>query len=298
MSKPKILIQFDSSPQASTFDSIVAIDSGVNQLLPYSGVIPDQIESLVHGAMFTRGPQDLKNTAMFFGGNDVEKTEALVEAAKQCFFGPLRTSILSDPNGSNTTAAAAVICAQKHIDLSGKTITILAGTGPVGQRVAQIVAGPATKENDAPTILVCSRQIEKAKMVCESLSTRSDGVFVATETGTSDEALAAVERADVVFATGAAGIELLPPAWNKQACTPAVAIDLNAVPPAGIAGIEVLDSGKNRGYSICYGAIGVGGLKMKIHKRALQMLFETNDHVLEVEEIYQVGLTVSDKSSA
>jgi hypothetical protein len=290
MSKPKILIQVDPSPLASTFDSIVAIDSGVDHLLGQSGVTPDQIESLVHGAMFTRGPQDLKSTAMFFGGSDVTKTEALVEAAKKCFFGPLRVSILSDPNGSNTTAAAAVICAQKHIDLSGKTVTILAGTGPVGQRIAQIIAGPGTKSSNAPSIRVCSRQLEKAKTVCESLTTKSDGAFVATKTENADEALAAVAGADVVFAAGAAGIELLPSSWNQQSDSPAVAIDLNAVPPAGIAGIEVMDAGKERDQSICYGAIGVGGLKMKIHKRALQMLFESNDQVLEVEEVYQVGV--------
>ena len=292
MSKPKILIQFDSGPLASTFDSIVAIDSGVDHLLAQSRVTPEQIESLVHGAMFTRGPKDLKSTALFFGGNDVTKTEALVAAAKKCFFGPLQVSILSDPNGSNTTAAAAVICAQKHIDLSGQTITILAGTGPVGQRIAQIIAGPGTKASNPPSIRVCSRQLDKAKTICELLSTKSDGDFVATATGTPDEACAAVAEADVVFAAGAAGIELLPAGWNQNSTSPAVAIDLNAVPPAGIAGIDVMDAGKERATSICYGAIGVGGLKMKIHKRALQMLFESNDQILEVEEIYQVGLNV------
>ena len=81
-----------------------------------------------------------------------QKTESLVERAKQCFFGPMRVSILSDPNGSNTTAAAAVICAQQEIDLGGKTISILAGTGPVGQRIAQIIAGPASAGGPATTI--------------------------------------------------------------------------------------------------------------------------------------------------
>lgn len=292
MSKSKILIQFDPDPHTSTFDSIVAIDSGVDQLICHSGVSPDQIKALVHGAMFTRGPKDLNSTAIFFGGSDVAKTEVLVESAKKCFFGPLRVSILSDPNGCNTTAAAAVISAEKHIQLAGKTITILAGTGPVGQRIAQIIAGPATRESDAPTIRVCSRRFEKAKAVCESLNAKMNGNFVATQTGSSDEALAAVAGADIVFAAGAAGIELLPSTWNERSGSPTVAVDLNAVPPAGIAGIEVMDVGEKRGETTCYGAIGVGGLKMKIHKRALQILFESNDQILEVEEVYQLGLTV------
>ncbi len=288
MSKPKILIQFDPDPHASTFDSIVAIDAGVDQLLTQAAVQPEQVEGLVHGAMFTRGPSDLKSTALFFGGSDVGKTEALVEAAKKCFFGPMRVSILADPNGCNTTASAAVICAEKHIQWDGKIVTVLAGTGPVGQRVAQIIAGPATPDSDSTTIRVCSRSIEKAEKICQQLSTATKGNFVATQTSNTDESLAAISDADAIFACGAAGIELLPESW-EQSTSASVAVDLNAVPPAGIAGIGVMDSATEIGSTICYGAIGVGGLKMKIHRRAIEMLFESNDQVLEIEQVYQIG---------
>ncbi len=292
MSKPKVLIQIDPDSHASTFDSMVAIDSGIDHLLCHSNVTADQVESLVHGAMFTRGPQDLHQTALFFGGSDVAKTELLLVAAKNCFFGPMRVSILADPNGSNTTAAAAVICAQRHGTLAGKTITVLAGTGPVGQRIAQIVAGPATQNESAPTIRVCSRRIEKAQEVCNELAKRVEGNFVPTQSGSPDEALAATAGAEVVFAAGAAGVELLPAAWSEMPGSPAVAVDLNAVPPTGIAGIQVMDSGERRGNAYCFGAIGVGGLKMKIHKRAVSRLFDTNDQVLEIEEIYRLGVEV------
>ena len=40
---------------------------------------------------------------------------------------------------------------------------------------------------------------------------------------------------------------------------------------------------------ICYGAIGVGGTKMKIHKAAVRQLFEAHDQVLDAEEIYRIG---------
>ena len=68
-----------------------------------------------------------------------------------------------------------------------------------------------------------------------------------------------------------------------------VAIDLNAVPPAGIGGILPGDKGVERDGQICYGAIGVGGLKMKLHKTAVRRLFEKNDLVLDAEEIYELG---------
>ena len=44
---------------------------------------------------------------------------------------------------------------------------------------------------------------------------------------------------------------------------------------------------------ICYGALGVGGLKMKVHKKALSSLFATNDQVLEQRAIYRLALEVA-----
>ena len=65
-----------------------------------------------------------------------------------------------------------------------------------------------------------------------------------------------------------------------------VAIDLNAVPPLGIEGVEVGDKGKERDGVICYGAIGVGDTKMKVHRAAVARLFESNDQILDAEQVY------------
>jgi hypothetical protein len=73
-----------------------------------------------------------------------------------------------------------------------------------------------------------------------------------------------------------------------------VAIDLNAVPPFGIGGVKAADKAKDREGQICYGAIGVGGTKMKIHKAALRTLFEGNDFVLDAEEIFNIAQAVVD----
>ena len=92
MTKSKILIQFDSDSQVSVFDSVVAVDSGVDQLLLQPNVTKDDVQGLVHGAMFSRGPQDLKSTALFFGGSNIERTDVLVAEAKKCFFGSMQVS--------------------------------------------------------------------------------------------------------------------------------------------------------------------------------------------------------------
>ena len=88
--KPTILFQLDPDRHPSSFDQVVAVDAGVDRLLPFGGVAPEDVEGIVHGAIFTRGPKDLQRTALFIGGRNVAKAEELHAAALKAFFGPLR----------------------------------------------------------------------------------------------------------------------------------------------------------------------------------------------------------------
>lgn len=280
-----ILIQLDTDSHPSTFDRVVAVDADVDALFSYGGVTPEGVEPLVHGAMFTRGPKDLAKTAIFIGGSNVAAGEKLLAKVTKTFFGPVRVSVLMDSNGSNTTAAAAVLSARKHLTLSGLTATVLAGTGPVGQRAAQILAA------EGAMVRVASRSAERAAQTCAAIAAAlPEARLVPVGTGSPAETLAACQDAALVIAAGAAGVELLSAETRKQLSKLKVAIDLNAVPPAGIAGVEVMDKGADREGIICYGAIGVGGLKMKIHKAAIRQLFERNDQVLDTSAVYKIGL--------
>ena len=284
MSKSKILVQLDSDPQASVFDSVVAVDAGVEQLFRHGSVTPDQVRDLVYGAMFTRGPEDLHQTAVFVGGSNVQAGEQLYAKAKECFFGPMRVSVMLDPNGANTTAAAAVLAAGRHIDLAGATVLILAATGPVGQRVARLLARQGAK------VRLGSRSRDRASEACGEIhAILADAQLEPHETVTTEGRLAALEGAQVVVAAGAPGVELLADKEREASSSLRVAIDLSAVPPLGLAGIEMTDKAEKRGEAICYGALGVGGTKMKIHKAAIAQLFTRNDLVLDAEEIYQIG---------
>ena len=208
--KKKILLQVDHDPHASSFDSIVAIDAGVDQLLTYSNMTPIQIESLVHGAIFTRSMKSLKSTALFFGGSNVSRSEELFKQARKCFFGPLRVSMMSDPNGSNTTAVAAVLCAQRHKDLAGKKVTVLAGTGPVGLRIGQLTAAAGAD------VQICSRSQSRAESVCTLIESRTGKRPSAVQAEVPKEAASVVANSEVVFAAGAAGVELLDEGWNEK----------------------------------------------------------------------------------
>jgi hypothetical protein len=283
--KRKILIQLDSDPQPSAFDRVVAIDAGADEVFSYGGVRPEQVREMVHGAIFTRGPKDLKNTAIFVGGSDVAAGERLLaEALRHMIpaFG-LRVSVLLDANGANTTAAAAVRAAARHTDLKTARALVLGGTGPVGQRVALLLA------RQGADVRVGSRQQAKSAAVCATIRQKvAEGKLEPVAAGTPDEVRAALSGRTLVIAAGAAGVVLLP-RQARPADGLRVAIDLNAVPPLGIEGVEVTDRGKERDGLICYGAIGVGDTKMKVHRAAVASLFESNDQVLDAEEVFALA---------
>ncbi|MBP86275.1 MAG: bifunctional NADP-dependent methylenetetrahydromethanopterin dehydrogenase/methylenetetrahydrofolate dehydrogenase [Planctomycetaceae bacterium] len=284
MTKHRILVQLDSDEQASVFDAVVAVDSEVEHLLQYHSVRPEQVRDLVHGAMFTRGPKDLHNTAVFIGGSDVAKGEQLLAAAKQCFFGPMRVSLMLDANGANTTAAAAVLAAARHIDLAQSEALVLAATGPVGQRAVRLLARGGCK------MRVASRSEDRAAAACDAIrSAVADAQLTPVATGDTEQTAVAVEGVDIVIAAGAAGIELLSAELREACSSLKVAVDLNAVPPLGIGGVEVTDKAVERDGAICFGAIGVGGTKMKIHKAAIKSLFDSNDKVLDADDIFAIG---------
>lgn len=281
-----ILFQLDVDAHPSSFDGVVAIDAGVDHLFQYGSVDPSNVEGLVHGGMFTRGGDDLRNTAIFIGGNDVGKAEALLRAVQKAFFGPVRMSVMLDASGCNTTAAAAVASASKHVDLADCTAVVLGGTGPVGRRVAQMLA------REGSHVILTSRSLDRAESACGEISGQVGGAKLEAAAPADQAAkLATLQRAHLVIACGAAGVELLSESELNELANLKVAIDLNAVPPAGIGGVEPFDKAKSfreDREAIVYGPIGVGGLKMRAHKAAIAKLFQSNDQVLDAEEIYQL----------
>jgi hypothetical protein len=286
MDKRKILIQLDSDPHPSVFDRVVAIDAGADELFSYGGVTPEQVAGLVHGAIFTRHPRDLKRTALFIGGSDVAAGERLLaEAVKAMIpaFG-LRVSVLLDANGANTTAAAAVRAAARHLALKDVRALVLGGTGPVGQRVALLLA------RQGAHVRLASRQHSRAAAAAEAIRGKVSAAQV--------EPVAVAKPADLgsvaadhtlIVAAGAAGVVLLPKSAVPACKALKVAIDLNAVPPLGIEGLEGNEKGIERDGVVYYAAYGVGDTKMKLHRAAVAKLFESNDQVMDAEEVYALG---------
>jgi len=279
----KLLLQLDSDEIASSFDTITAYDAGVDHVIYYGGVSVEDVRNIVYGAMFTRGVEDLKNSAVFIGGSSVPVGEKMLKAAQEAFFGPVRVSVMADPNGSNTTAAAAVLKIVRSVQVADKRAVIFAGTGPVGVRAATLLA------KEGCQVTITSRKQARADSVCQSIQDRFGLTVTPIEVRDAEATQRVIEGAHIILATGAAGIELVPEELWGNSPTIEVVADVNAVPPTGVGGIKPTDNGKERHGKLAFGAIGIGGLKMKIHRAALMKLFEQNDLILDVEEIYEIG---------
>ncbi|ABM96212.1 MAG: NADP-dependent methylenetetrahydromethanopterin/methylenetetrahydrofolate dehydrogenase [Methylibium sp.] len=282
----KLLYQFDTDPHPAVFDNVVAYDGGADHVTAYGGITPANVGGLVDGAIFTRAPKDKKNTAIFVGGSNMADGEALFKAVRKKFFANFRVSVMLDSNGSNTTAAAGVAWLAHGRSLAGKRAVVLAGTGPVGQRAAVMLA------KEGARVAITSRTLERAQAAARAIAERFKIEVDAIEADDNAARARAIEGANLVFATGAAGVALLDEAAWKDHPQLELLSDANATPTLGIEGIDMMDKGAQRHGKTVFGAIGFGALKIALHRACIARMFEQQDLVLDGEEIYAIAKTM------
>lgn len=280
----KLLLHFEQDCQPSAFDQIADYDAGVDNVIAYGGITPSNVQALVYGAIFTRGVEELKNTAIFIGGSNVVVAEEVFETVQKTFFGPMRVSVMFDANGSNTTAAAAVAKIMSVVkDTAGKKAVVLAGTGPVGIRAAILLAGEGFQ------VHISSRQFCKSQEACKRVETKFGVATSPLEVSDDVSCKKALDDAAVVFCAGKLGVELVKrEIWSSNPTLEVVA-DVNAVKPTGAEGIKVTDDGNVREGKVMFGAIGIGTTKMKVQHESVASLFQQNDLVLDFKEIYKIA---------
>jgi hypothetical protein len=288
----KLLYQFDTDPLPAVFDNVVAYDGGADHITAYGGVTAANVGGLVEGAIFTRGPKDKKNTALFIGGGNMAAGQALLAAVQAKFFGKFRVSIMFDCNGSNTTAAAAVAWLAHGRSLRGKHAVVLAGTGPVGQRAAALLS------SEGATVTITGRKLDAVQTATASIKSRFGIDVDARAAATNEDRAAAIAGAHIVLATGAAGITLLQSSQWQEHPTLELVADANASPPAGIEGVAMADRGTESHGKILFGPLGFGALKLALHRACIARLFDQNDLVLDAEEIYALAKTMVGKTAS
>jgi methylenetetrahydrofolate/methylenetetrahydromethanopterin dehydrogenase (NADP+) len=187
-----------------------------------------------------------------------------------------------DSNGSNTTAAAGVAQIAKAVPLANKKVVVL-GTGPVGLRAAALFA------KEGAQVTLTSRDKPRAAAACRLIQARF-GVSPTPLAAVDNDARGATIRgANIVFAAGAIGVELLEERhWRDESSIQLIA-DCNVQPPLGIGGIDATDKGNTRQQKLVFGALGIGALKLKLHRACIAQLFQSSGQVFDAEEIYALA---------
>ncbi|GAB4354526.1 MAG: methylenetetrahydromethanopterin dehydrogenase [Methylohalobius crimeensis] len=294
MEKPYILHLITTEKNLSPFDVNMAQDAGWQVTMPYLNVAENEVQNLIQDSIFSRGPKGVKRTAAFIGGRDPEMAIKMLQSAQGAMVPPFEISVLADPSGAFTTAAAMVAAAERELadkfdtELTGKRVLILAGTGPVGQ-IAAVLCAKAGCE-----VTIMGRQKEKSERIAK-LCNESFGEGKTSIGGEGNDRLdSLLPEADLIFATGAAGIQLLNADQVAAAPNLKVAADVNAVPPAGIAGINAMADGAaipgSPGGAVGIGALAIGNVKYQAHHRLLKQMRETDKPVyLHYDQAFAVA---------
>lgn len=294
MEKPFILHMLTTAKNLSPFDVNMAMDAGWVSAIPYTNIEASEVQGLVQDAIFSRSAKNLKRTAIFVGGRDTKQAMDMLKIAKRSMVPPFEVSVFADPSGAFTTAAGMVAAVEHELitkfltTFEGKNVLALGGTGPVGQAAAVIAAKAGAN------VRIIGRQLDRAQSIADLCNNEfGEGTTNITAGADADKA-EFIKTADIVFATGAAGIELLSAELIASAPKLKVAADVNAVPPAGIAGIDAMSNGTPITGSIS-GAVGIGALAIgNVKYQAQNLLLKRMIHAekpvyLHFEHAFEVA---------
>ena len=293
MTRPYILHMFTPGRQVSPFDVNMAADAGWQMVVPYGDVGIDAIASMTQDTIFSRGPKGVAHSGIFIGGRDALLAADMLEMARAAMVKPFMVSVMADPSGAYTTAAALVACVDAQLlkhhgaGLAGRRVVVLGGLGPVG-RIAGVIAAQA-----GASVALSGRG---GQTVAQAAADQTGRRFGVTLEGVSAADAAAVQasiaNADVVLSCAAAGVQVLSAAQLAHARQLKVAADVNAVPPAGIAGVGVMDDGVPLAHTaaVGIGALAIGNVKYQTQHRLLARMRESQKaQVLGFVEAFDVA---------
>ncbi len=277
MAKRSIIHMLDPNVRNSPFDINMALDAGFDAIIPYPNIKLDEIAGMTQDAIFSRGPAGVKKTALFIGGRDMGLAMDMLDEAKKAMVPPFEISVFADPSGAFTTAAALVASVENQLrkvfnqELEGMRAVVFGGTGPVGLATAVIAA-----EHGVETTIVDHFSIDTALDYANEAKRRYNVDLRATTAASDADKARLISNTDLVFCTAKAGIQVLNSSVLEDARKLKVAGDVNAVPPLGIEGLELMDSGeplvhaKNANGAVGIGALAVGNVKYQLQQLLLE----------------------------
>jgi methylene-tetrahydromethanopterin dehydrogenase len=294
MSEPKFILHFVTPlKNVSPFDVNMAADAGFDVIVPYTDVDLKEVPGLVQDAIFSRAPQDGRRTAVLIGGREPLLAIDMLEAAKNAMVPPhFQISVMADPSGAFTTAAGMVAVVEKQLaargaGLAGRRVAVFGGTGPVG-RIAALIAAQA----GAKVTLVGYDGLNRVTATCDQCGERF-GVAMTPADGSDDaKKLKVVEGAEVILAAGRAGTQILSRDQLAAARELQVALDVNAVPPAGLEGLDAFADGTPiaGAQGVGFGALAVGNVKFRTEHELLAAMRDAEPRrFIGVDEAFAVA---------
>ena len=301
MERPYILHMFTPGKQMSPFDVNMAADAGYQLVVPYCEVGLDAVAGLTQDAIFSRGPKGVARTGIFIGGRSATVAADMLDKARDSMVKPFVVSLMADPSGAYSTAAAMVACVDAALKkrhghgLQGQRVVVLGGTGPVGR-----VAGVLAAQSGADVRLSSREGTEAAEAAAQETGKRF-GVSLHGVSGGGHEAVrASIAEADVILGCAAAGVQVVSAEDLAFAKRLKVAADVNAVPPEGIAGVGVMDDSVPLAGSsaVGIGALAIGNVKYQTqHRLLVQMLNADKPVVLSFAEAFATARAFIEEKS-
>jgi methylene-tetrahydromethanopterin dehydrogenase len=281
----------------SPFDVNMAADAGFDVVIPYTGVTLEEVRGLVQDAIFSRSPADGVRTSVFIAGKNGGLALDMLDAARKAFVPPFQLNVFADPAGSFTTGAALVakvrqVLRDKHAtDLAGKKVAIYGGTG-----VVAYCAGVLAALDGAHATLVGHDGEKRVREIASQMKQRFGAEVGHADGSTAQGRQDAARGADIILASGPAGVNIL--SVSELAAVPGllVAADVNAVPPAGLEGIGVMANGEpiGAGKALGIGALAVGNVKYKTEFGLFRRLLATDKPItLDFRDAYKLALEIA-----
>lgn len=278
MTKKNILHMLSPQGNVSPFDVNMACDAGYDLIIPYTNVNLTDVKSLVQDAIFSRSISNANKTGIFICGKDASLALDMMDSAKKSMVPPFEISVFPDPAGSFTTAAAMVACTEKTLrdkfntSLKNKKVIIYGGKGIVGG-ISSIMCAEAGAE----CTIVGYDGITNVAKKAQEYKNRF-GVDIKPGDGSSDELNSSyLPEADIVFCAARAGTQVINKDQINLAKSLKVIADVNAVPPAGIEGVNLNDNDtKHSSGAYSIGPLTSGDIKVKTQYKMFENMCKTD----------------------
>lgn len=295
-SRPYLLHMFNSTKNVSPFDVNMAYEAEIDRVISYTEVVVEDIYNLTQDTIFSRGPKGVRQTGIFIGGREFGMAIDMLNRARAAMVPPFEVSVFADPSGAITTAAALIACVEHCLQkqghgMEGKRMHIFGGTGPVG-----VCAGILAARQGVEVYLSSRRGTQVAQSFADEYNRRFEVQIRGADSSSEQAINASLVGTHVVVGAAKAGVQVLSREQLAQARSLLVAADVNAVPPAGIEGVEAQDWARPLAGidALALGALAIGNIKYQVHLRMFRMMKEADKPLyLDHQAAFDVARTVT-----